>query len=70
MTPDAYVGDPRNPQSWNRYTYVKGDPINHNDPSGLCSYDSAGNYYDDDDHEYLAFPGPCSGGTIGDGVGA
>src|ERR1039457_5223917 len=24
------------PQSWNRYAYVVRDPINSNDPSGLC----------------------------------
>jgi len=26
---------PGNPQSWNRYAYVNGDPANHADPSGL-----------------------------------
>jgi len=26
---------PGNPQSWNRYPYVDGDPANHTDPSGL-----------------------------------
>jgi len=25
-----------NPQSWNRYTYVMNDPLNHTDPSGKC----------------------------------
>ncbi len=28
---------PGNPQSWNRYGYVNGDPINGNDPTGLCA---------------------------------
>jgi hypothetical protein len=27
--------NPRNPQSFNRYAYVMGDPVNGNDPSGL-----------------------------------
>ncbi len=26
-----------NPQSWNRYNYVNGDPVNKQDPNGLCS---------------------------------
>jgi RHS repeat-associated protein len=38
MTPDRYWGSAslRNPQSWNRYAYVLSDPVNHNDPFGLC----------------------------------
>ena len=34
---DQYGGSvaPGNPQSWNRYSYVRNDPINRNDPSGL-----------------------------------
>jgi RHS repeat-associated protein len=39
MTPDpsASSEDPRSPQSWNRFPYVQGDPVNRNDPSGLVS---------------------------------
>jgi RHS repeat-associated protein len=38
MTPDPFDGSISlgNPGSWNRYTYVGGDPINRGDPSGLC----------------------------------
>jgi RHS repeat-associated protein len=37
-SPDpGYVGDANNPQSFNRYNYVLDDPVNHNDPSGLCT---------------------------------
>jgi RHS repeat-associated protein len=37
MSPDPYGGSrsPRNPTSWNRYSYVLGDPINGNDLHGL-----------------------------------
>src|SRR6185437_5893953 len=28
--------DPSNPQSWNRYAYVNGTPLNSTDPLGLC----------------------------------
>jgi len=28
--------DPTDPRTWNQYTYVNGDPVNFNDPSGQC----------------------------------
>jgi RHS repeat-associated protein len=43
MTPDPYKGisggsgDPGDPQSWNRYAYTLGDPVNRGDPMGMDS---------------------------------
>ena len=34
LKPDCYAGDPSQPQSWNRYSYVMGDPVNYLDPDG------------------------------------
>jgi RHS repeat-associated protein len=58
MTADGYRSNsgPRDPGSWNRYTYDKGDPINYNDPSGQI-YCNLG-------------PGAtCGDGSPGDGPG-
>jgi len=45
--------DPNNPQSWNRYAYVNGSPLNSTDPLGLeqvevgrCSWDETSFYVD------------------------
>ena len=37
LSPDPYGGSARlgAPQTWNRYMYVLGDPVNSNDPPGL-----------------------------------
>lgn len=45
MTPDPYKAqrkgnDPRTPQSWNRYSYTKGDPVNRYDPQGADDCDA------------------------------
>ena len=51
-TADQYKasGGPNDPGSWNRYSYVQGDPINNTDPGGMSrcpvaidTFDSSGN---------------------------
>jgi RHS repeat-associated protein len=39
LSPDPPAAAPNwgSPQTWNRYSYVVGDPINGNDPFGLCT---------------------------------
>jgi RHS repeat-associated protein len=53
MSPDLMNGNPKDPESLNKYAYAGGDPINHADPSGnawIC-VDQHGDgpdlYYDD-----------------------
>jgi RHS repeat-associated protein len=38
LSPDRYVasGGPKDPGSWNRYGYTRGDPVNRRDPNGTC----------------------------------
>jgi RHS repeat-associated protein len=45
-TPDPYQasGGPADPQSWNRYAYVQGDPVNYNDPNGLLAAVPSGSW--------------------------
>jgi RHS repeat-associated protein len=46
MTPDPSraSGGPKDPGSWNRYSYTRGDPINRADPRGMddCDPDACG----------------------------
>ena len=63
-SPDEPLLDqsPYDPQSWNLYAYVRNNPLRYTDPTGRCSQ-ATGGYTDEGSG---LFPGPCSGGTIGD----
>jgi RHS repeat-associated protein len=39
--PDRMGGKLKDPGSWNRYSYVLGDPVNLRDPNGTCAADTA-----------------------------
>lgn len=39
ISADTIVPNPASGLSWNRYSYVLGNPVNANDPSGHCSWD-------------------------------
>jgi len=41
LSMDPYEGDFNDPMSLNRYAYVRGNPVNLTDPSGLCAVDDA-----------------------------
>ena len=54
MSADPLIDDPSSTQGWNRYSYLKNNPLNATDPSGFCGQtggDAAWIYdwvYDDD----------------------
>jgi RHS repeat-associated protein len=65
LNPDPYLannggpGNPRRPQTWNRYAYVEGDPVNRNDQYGLFSSGA---------EDCIADPEACEDEDWGDGL--
>ena len=51
MSPDPYKASagPKDPGSWNRYSYTRGDPANDNDPEGLTCVAQGGFWVDNGD---------------------
>jgi RHS repeat-associated protein len=75
MTPDSYRGSAtlNNPQSWNRYAYTRGDPVNRADPSGRDDCDVSSSDFcittvedlgDDDDGGDDGGGGDTAGGYV------
>jgi len=46
IQPDTIVPDPGNPMDWDRYAYVRNNPVNYTDPSGHEVCDEDGNCFD------------------------
>ncbi len=73
MTPDPLDASatPTAPQSWNRYDYTHGDPINHLDPTG--AYPCGGDFASDGSGTFSVTVNDCSsdaggGGGAGRGI--
>jgi len=76
MTPDPYKagrgsGVAEDPQSWNRYSYTRNDPINRIDPRGWCDEEEGDDSSDceDDDGSDPSYdpqrgPGPATSGIV------
>jgi hypothetical protein len=66
MTPDPYQasGGPARPQSWNRYSYVLNDPVNHTDRNGLLCDDGCPDPFQPEPCDSAA--DDCGGGGGGD----
>src|SRR5579872_7427855 len=67
MSADSLSGSIGNPQSLNRYSYVKNDPINFTDPSGQCDVSTGSCYSGNNWSCLLDSHGDCVGGNGGGG---
>jgi len=55
LSPDNYVQDPTNTQSYNRYSYCLNSPLRYTDPSGWLSSADWAEYYENKANSEFAF---------------
>jgi RHS repeat-associated protein len=55
LSPDNYVQDPTNTQSFNRYSYCLNNPLRYTDPSGWLSSADWAEYYENKANSEFAF---------------
>ncbi|MCH9646612.1 MAG: RHS repeat-associated core domain-containing protein [Deltaproteobacteria bacterium] len=60
LSVDPILGDPSQPQSWNRYVYAKGNPLNLIDPRGLKAKCANGEVEDENTGACLSPQGTAS----------
>ena len=55
LSPDNFVQDPTNTQSYNRYSYCLNNPLRYTDPSGWLSSADWAEYYENKANSEFAF---------------
>lgn len=61
MQPDSIIPDQSNPQSWNRFSYVRSNPVNFNDPTGHRACGDGEEYDCDGTSNNPSTPSPSNG---------